>query len=401
MSSVPTKAQRKAQSARDKAKAQGRQKPTGNRLQKQPKASKKQKRRNRRDDGVDAIDHEWSGAGAIYRNDAGTRLQHAAPQMTDIIEKDEFVSDVLGSGGTGTTVVTKFAFNPGLATLFPVGSAEAAKWTCWKCIGAEPYLLHEVSEFATDGSTGKVGLSFDYDAANDTPTTKQQLEVMHSASCMPSEDIGLKLIPRLLNRADPKYVRVGVKPGGTDIRLYDGGNLFVWAAGQAGTTKVSELHIRYKFQMCLPTLLNPTGGLADDASISWFQSSAAETSGTTGVAVQMLYATATGNGLGIVNTAGSFVPPAGNYHVTAVATCSVASSMSKLELNVLKNAATVYAGAALHPTHQNTTAVVTTATLVADVVVSANGTDAFTFPVTTTGGGAAGTQWGSVAWELI
>jgi len=199
------------------------------------------------------------GKQSISQNDSSTVLQHAAPQLTDILEKDEFVADVVGSNGTGNIVITAYPFNPGQASLFPLGSAEAAKWTNWVCISAEPYLLHQVSEFATDGSTGKVIIACDYNSANAAPTTKQQLEDMHSASCMPSQDIGLKLIPRLLNRADPKYVRVGTQPFNTDIRLYDGGNVYIAASGQAGSSKISELRIRYKFKLELPTLLNAVG----------------------------------------------------------------------------------------------------------------------------------------------
>jgi len=198
--------------------------------------------------------------GAMQLGDAPTVLQHTAPMLSDIIEKDEYVADLLGSGGTSSLNITSYAINPGQSSLFPLGAAEAAKWTTWKCVSCEPYLMHEVSEFATDGSTGKVILAVDYNAANTLATTKQQLEDMHSASCMPSEDVGLKLIPRLLNRADPKYVRIGTQPSNTDIRLYDGGVLYVAAIGQAGTSKVAELRIRYKFKMELPTLLNPSGG---------------------------------------------------------------------------------------------------------------------------------------------
>jgi len=198
--------------------------------------------------------------GPIRMGDSSSVLQHSVPELSDFIEKDEFVADVVGSGGTSSITITQYPFNPGQSLLFPLGSAEASKWTNWECVYAEPYLLHEVSAFATDGSTGKVILAFDYNAANNIATTKQQLEDMHSASCMPCEDVGLSLVPKLLNRADPKYVRTGSQPSNTDIRLYDGGNLYVAASGQAGTSKVSELRIRYKFRMQLPTLLNPGSG---------------------------------------------------------------------------------------------------------------------------------------------
>jgi hypothetical protein len=45
-------------------------------------------------------------------------------------------------------------------------------------------------------------------------------------------------------------------PPNTDIRLYSGGNLYAAAFGQAGSTKVAELRIKYRFAVELPTLLN-------------------------------------------------------------------------------------------------------------------------------------------------
>jgi len=341
--------------------------------------------------------------GAIGQDDAGTRLQHAAPQLTDVLEKDEYVGDVLGSNGTGNVVVTKYPINPGQASLFPLGSAEAAKWTCWKCVSCEPYLMHEVSEFATDGSTGKVILAVDYNAANDTPTTKQQVEDMHSASCMPCEDIGLKLIPALLNRADPKYIRTGVKPAGTDIRLYDGGNLFVVAAGQAGNSKISELRIRYKFQLCLPTLLNPTGGLSDDATVAQFVTPGwpANTGGESlanNTPLVLLVATAVANGIGAVNTSGTIVPPAGDYRVTATLQLNASGSVMTNGLLFLnKN------GAAIQRTVFNLAGGGTTGSeeLTADWIVSMNGTDSVSITAQAVFGSGTVSAFGSIILQLV
>lgn len=263
------------------------------------------------------------GQGAIAQNDSSTILQHAAPQLSDVLEKDEYVADVVGSGGTGNLAITAYAFNPGQSAMFPLGSAEAAKWTNWRCVYAEPYLLHEVSEFATDGSTGKLVLAMDYNSANAAPTTKQQLEDMHSASCMPCQDVGLKLIPRLLNRADPKYIRVAGQPGGTDLRLYDGGNFYVAAIGQAGTTKVAELRIRYKFTLELPTLLNPTAAYAPGSQLI-ISDNQLNLAGATTVQKLMFSSAATVNvinGIGAtIASTGLVTLPAGLYLVEGTVT---------------------------------------------------------------------------------
>jgi len=341
--------------------------------------------------------------GAIFKDDNSTVLQHTVPELTDFIEKDEYVGDVLGSGGANLVGVTKFPFNPGQASLFPLGAAEAAKWTNWKCEYCEVYLLHEVSEFATDGSTGKVILAFDYNAANDTPTTKQQVEDMHSASAMGCEDVGLRLMPNLLNKADPKYVRTGVKPAGTDIRLYDGGNLFVVSAGQAGTTKISELRVRYRFRMFLPTLLNPTGGLSDDSTVAQFQSVAGGEANTAGSGMnqQLLLAGAQVGSALFVNTAGSIVPPAGDYQVTySVQDVSTVApgDLEGVTAIFQKNAATV---ALWNPAVAFVANTLTTVGVVGSVLVSANGTDAFTLLANITFTGGTQTMRGNLIFTLV
>jgi len=335
--------------------------------------------------------------GAIAMNDASTILQHAVPELTDILEKDEFVADILGSGGLGNVTIQKFPFNPGQAQLFPLGAPEANKWTTWKCISAEPYLLHEVSEFATDGSTGKIYLSFDYNAANLLPTTKQQIADMHSASCMPCQDIGLKLIPSLLNRADPKYIRPGLQPSNTDIRLYDGGNLYVASIGQAGTTKISELRIRYKFRLELPTLLNAGGGTVPpvNSSVAWFQSSAPEAAGATTVATNPVLATATANGIGAVNTAGSIVLPTGNYVINYDWWVTYGGLSSGASGQIFKNGATAVINNTIDQTFANAAGFTETSGS-QTAYVSSNGTDAFTFPITSYYSSSTSTIAGSV-----
>jgi len=349
--------------------------------------------------------------GPIAKNDSSTILQHAAPQLDDIIEKDEFVADVLGSGGVGLMNLQTFPINPAQPTTFPLGSAEANKWTHWKAISVEPYLLHEVSEFATDGSTGKVYLACDYNAANAIPTTKQQLADMHSASCMPCQDVGLKLKPKLLNRADPKYIRVGNLPPHTDIRLYDGGNLYVAAIGQAGNTKISELRIRYKFKLCLPTLLNAGGNNVElNTSVSSFQSTTGtEVSGATGVNKLVLFGTTVTNPLNIVNSAGTFTPPAGNYLVDFQynASCN-ANNITIVSADIQKNGTTVFIYA---PTNlinagseysiQNGTSGITAQSGALKAFISANGTDAFTFPVAVSFSAGACAIAGQTIWQSV
>jgi hypothetical protein len=268
--------------------------------------------------------------------------------MDGIVEFDEFVTDVLGSGGVNALNIKTYQFNPGQSALFPLGSAECAKWTNWKCISATPYLDHEVSEFATDGSTGKVYLAFDYNASNLVATTKQQLADMHHTCCMPCEDISLPLLTKYLNRADPKYVRVGNPIPGTDIKLYDGGILYVAAIGQAGTTKVAELHIRYKFKVELKTLLNPVGSSGNAANTMVVSGVGGELAAATTVA-QVAFQTAVLPPLFVINTigigpvgAGGGIPlPSGVYSIEHGVTISDSAADVTAGFTYLTNSATL------------------------------------------------------------
>jgi len=175
-----------------------------------------------------------------------------------VIEKDEFITQFNGSS---SFVATKFSLNPGLSATFPAGSLDAQLWSEWECDMVEFYVRPLVSAFSTQGQTGKTLLSFDYNAANSAPTSQQQAEIMPHADGMPFEDVLLRLDPRCINRSDAKYVRTALlQPANTDIKTYDGGNLWLCTYGQPGTATCGELRVRYRFRMTKATLLNPFVG---------------------------------------------------------------------------------------------------------------------------------------------
>jgi len=174
----------------------------------------------------------------------------------------------------------------------------------------------EVSEFATAGQTGKVVFSFDTDASDAPPATKQQMEDTDPHNdCMPCENMGLNLEPSILHgpMMVSKFVRPGGLPGATDIKLYDVGNLNVATQGIASNTEVGELHVNYTVVLEKPVLENLAGAPTNN-SVSVFTGASVAGAATT-VAYQPLFETARFNPLGIVNTAGSFVVPAGNFLV--------------------------------------------------------------------------------------
>jgi len=245
-------------------------------------------------------------------------------------EQDEFIGDVIGSttfGGTlngvvGAAQAVQLSINPGQGLAFPWLSLMAPRFEKYVFTQLEFYYKHEVSQFATAGTVGKVLLGFDYDAADSPPTVKAQiLDVDPHADGMPCEDFCLKVDCREAFNNGPKYIRPGNLPGGADIKTYDVGLLNIAAAGTAdNTTKLGELHVRYRGYFQKPVLSQMLSGPVNN-QVSFFGTGSTPQSITTAVAAQLAFAgTVTiggvnNNGLNIVNSAGIFTPPSGNYLV--------------------------------------------------------------------------------------
>lgn len=175
-------------------------------------------------------------------------------RRSQTITEDEFITDINGSPHFKTTA---FAFNPGNANSFPWASRPASNYEKYRVISAEYYYKRIVSEFATNGQTGKVIFSFDYDASDAPPASKQMAEDQFPhKDGMPCEEFSLRLDPKQLNSQDSKYVRPGAQPPNTDIKTYDGGNLFVSTVGCVDSSPIGELRIRYTIQLLNP-VLNP------------------------------------------------------------------------------------------------------------------------------------------------
>jgi len=227
---VPTPAQRVAQSNRDKmlhAKATGALVPL-TRIGTNRSVAKKAKQTNM----LAGPNRGPRGNQFPSGSSSGRQIK-----MTEDVVGDEYITNIAGSSGFATT---KFSVNPGLAATFPEGSVKASLFTEWRMKSCQFYYRPAVSGFATQGQSGRVVLSMDYNAANATPTTQQQVEVMPHRDGMPFENIELPLDARYVNRADSKYIRVGALGISEDVKTYDGGNLWVSTYGQTNTTQVGE-----------------------------------------------------------------------------------------------------------------------------------------------------------------
>lgn len=188
-----------------------------------------------------------------------------------VLEEDEYISDVYGSVNFATT---GFAVNPGQSAVFPWGSKISQLFEEYDFQSLEFYVTSEVSGYATQGQTGVVILSFDYDAADPAPTTKQQVEATnpHTIPCLPSTSvINLSVDCANTRSTDAKYVRPGALPANTDIKTYDIGNLYVSTQGQANNSAFGELHVRYRCQLKKQILEPPSApSLNGGSSAHWY-----------------------------------------------------------------------------------------------------------------------------------
>lgn len=316
-----------------------------------------------------------SGSSKLFPSGNSSRGRRTATVM-----QDEYIAEINGTTAFG---VTSYAVNPGQAATFPWLSKEAAQWEKYHFEMLEFYYKPEVSGFATNGQAGKVILTADYDASDPLPTTKQQMEDTDPhVDTMPYQEVSLRLSPyEMFQTSDAKYVRTGVQPSRTDLKTYDAAKLNVGTFGNTNTSVLGELHVRYICVFSVPVL--EPGSVSPNTSTSYYMDAAPEALTTT-VPLQLLLATAVTNGLPLVNTAGSFVPPAGNYLVLFQGLFIAATAINIAALYLNKNGVDTIFSEGVQPTAD----AVTVQTLNGSGWVTANGTDAFTLIATCDGTGA-------------
>jgi len=285
-----------------------------------------------------------SGQGLAKRSPTGASFNRgfdaiSPPDVRDqrMEDFDELIATVTGQ--TAFTI-TQFAMNPGNSTTFPRLSKIAQLFEKYRFETLEFYFQHDVSQFAAQGAQGLVILSALYDAASSAPTTKTQIEATKPrVICMPNQNSLLRCSKTRMHPQNvPLYIRPGVLPGGSDIKTYDVGNMFLTVQGMAGAGEVGELHVRGKVMLMDEILDSSSLASPSNNSVSQF-SQVSTVGGATTVASVIALATADFNGLTAVNTAGSIVPPAGNYllDITDNVIFSQQNQFDTTELQIKKN----------------------------------------------------------------
>jgi len=156
----------------------------------------------------------------------------------------------------------QFPVNPGQAAAFPWLARIAQNFEKYEFEFLRFIYKREVSEFATNGVTGKVIMSFDTDASDPAPINKQQmLDTDPHADGMPCESFFMDIPQEILQKFnDAHFVRPGVLPANTDLKTYDIGTLNVACQGTAANTTVGELHVEYALRLRVPVMENTAYG---------------------------------------------------------------------------------------------------------------------------------------------
>ncbi len=229
-----------------------------------------------------------------------------------IVEHDEVIGVV--SGNTGFEA-SAFDINPGLSSIFPWLSVLASLFERYQFDDLVLYFKPIGSGFATNNQVGKVILCADYDSTESTPGNYRQAETMdpHSDG-MPFQTIELHLDPRRLNK-EPKFTRVGPPPPGTDVKMYDAGNVYFCVQGTANSADIGELRVRYRLRLMNPRLPSIASQVSPN-NTTVAAHSAVNTSLTNSTWSTVDIATVVANGVGATMAATQVTLQQGNYLVS-------------------------------------------------------------------------------------
>jgi hypothetical protein len=157
----------------------------------------------------------------------------------------EFIGDINGSVAFANT---QFSLNPALAATFPWGSQISSSFEEYDTVAIS--FCYEPE--SASSATGAIIFSFDYDALDAAPSTKQgALEMADSIRAAPWVPCKLTLKPADLRKRGTLFTRTALVAT-SDLKTYDLGNLNVSTVGQSGASVIGELWIEYHFVLRTP-----------------------------------------------------------------------------------------------------------------------------------------------------
>jgi len=168
------------------------------------------------------------------------------------IRHREYIFDVVAPS-TGDFGVTSISINPGLALAFPWLSSVARNYESYKF----NFLKFVFETTSPTSAPGTVILTVDYDAADAAPGSKMEaLSYENAVRTAPWNSVVHSSSDQALSKRKSYFVRPGAQPSGTDIRLYDTGNLYVIVTGSPPSQSLGELYVEYDVTLSTPQLIS-------------------------------------------------------------------------------------------------------------------------------------------------
>lgn len=194
----------------------------------------------------------------------GRIVKTGAPRMTTMRNGDcliahrEYIQDITANTGSPSTFqATQFVLNPGQVATFPWLSNVAKNFESYRFRKLK--FCYETEAPSSLG--GSLVQSVDYDATDAAPLTKQQAMAYRNAvRSAPWEPCCHTSAREDMAKQKTYFVRPGAQPVGTDIKLYDTGNLFVCTQNVTTASAVcGELYVEYEVELLTPIWENLSG----------------------------------------------------------------------------------------------------------------------------------------------
>lgn len=155
------------------------------------------------------------------------------------------------TNNSGYTAI-QVACNPGLVGSFPWLAGLASRYEMYRFTK----LRYEFRSVVASSTSGVIMMSFDYDAADDAPTSKAQ-----QAQTVPNSETNVWMNNDLSVPVDGtwRYVRQSTLASNLDIKTYDFGNM--WLSSAYGDNAVGgELYVEFTVELKKPTAgFTPSG----------------------------------------------------------------------------------------------------------------------------------------------
>jgi hypothetical protein len=253
----PSKAQRRAQSARDRQ-AKNRD------LQRGGKRQQGGGRQVKQQGAVNQLSAAPLAFGRTRVNEPRA-LQGMGANGSRTVKFSEYVQDVVANAaGTFGSTSPSFPVQVGISALFA--------WLAEQAINYQEYRFRKLAfRFESDQTAniaGKVMFAFSPDAADPVPLNKQEmLEYgVKGKSNLWKEFVMPVPVTEALGAW--RYVRSGTLAANLDIKTYDLGILFVALSGTAADTNAGELYVDYEVELREPVVQSKPAALARSLTLT-------------------------------------------------------------------------------------------------------------------------------------